>query len=418
VNDETATAETAIIGIAMHEPTIVDDVALTEPDFQDARLGHLWDLMLRLRAESAPTDPATLVARLGTLAVRIEPAWIAELYGAAPVEALAEHYARIVAERATLRRLRKAAGTIVQLVDADTPAAELVEIARAEIDATSVTTAHTGYVADDIDETIDALSEDPRITPTPWADLNHLLGGWRPGALYVVGARPGVGKSLIALGAAVGLAQHGHVAFNSLEMGRREVHERLLASVGEVDLGRLSRRRLTEEDWSRIARHRAQIQALPLSIDDRTSVTTTDVKSHARTVSRRGHLAGVVVDYLQLMSTPRGDKRPRHEVVAEMSRALKVLAKDLEVPVIALSQLNRASEARSDRRPTLADLRESGALEQDSDVVLLLHVEENDPSTMHVAVAKNRQGATGAVQLTRRGHYARVDSQAREDLYR
>ncbi|MFC8732160.1 replicative DNA helicase [Luteimicrobium sp. NPDC057192] len=408
--DETATAETAIVGIAMHDPTVIDDTHLSEPDFRDARLGHLWDLMRHLRKDQSPTDPATLRAHLGRLPVRIDPTWIADLYGSAPTTALADHYTRIVTDKATLRRIDAVATRLHQLVQADTPAGELVEIARAEIDATSVATADTGFLADDIDTTIDNLDTTSTLTPTPWADLNHLIGGWRPGGLYIVGARPGVGKSLVALGAAIGLAGHGQVAFNSLEMTRQEVHERLFAAVARVDMGHLTRRELTPTDWDAIARHRQDIADLPISIDDRSAVTTTDIRSHARTLTRRGPLAAIIVDYLQLMTTGRGDKRPRHEVVAEMSRDLKILAKDLNVPIIALSQLNRASEARTDRRPTMADLRESGSLEQDSDVVLLLHVEENDPTEMQVAVAKNRQGATGALQLTRRGHYARLDN--------
>ena len=186
-------------------------------------------------------------------------------------------------------------------------------------------------------------------------------------------------------------------------MTRGEVHNRLLASIGKVNMGHLTRRELDARDWDAIARTRTAIAELPISIDDRSAVTTTDIRSHARTIARRGPLAAVIVDYLQLMTTARGDKRPRHEVVTEMSRDLKILAKDLGVPVITLSQLNRASEARTDRRPTMADLRESGSLEQDSNVVLLLHVEESDETTMHVAVAKNRQGATGGFQLIRRG---------------
>ena len=171
------------------------------------------------------------------------------------------------------------------------------------------------------------------------------------------------------------------------------------------------RRQLTEQEWQRVSQARGRLSALHLAIDDRGAVRPVDIRSHARTLARRGPLAGVVVDYLQLMSGAHGDRRPRHEQVAEWSRMLKLLAKELQVPVIALSQLNRASEARSDRRPTMADLRESGAIEQDADVILLLHVdEEADATLMDVQVAKNRQGQTGALKLLRRGHVARLDN--------
>lgn len=413
VPDETATAETALVGIAMHDAAAIDDAHLTPDDFRDVRLGALWSLMTTQRRGGAPTDPATLASMLGRLLpVRVEATMLADLYGDAPVTALGEHYARIVADKATLRRLDAAARRIAQLVQEDPDAAEAVEVARAEVDACTRSTASLGLMAADLDVTLERLERPGEAIPTPWADLNHLIGGWRPGALYVIGARPGVGKTIVGVQAAVGLAAHGYVALSSLEMSRHEVHERILAATARVPMSHMAARELTDGDWASIASHRAALADLRLSIDDRATATPTDVRSHARSLSRLGPLAGIVVDYLQLMGTPRGDRRPRHEVVAELSRSLKVLAKDQNTPVLALSQLNRASEARVDRRPTMADLRESGGLEQDADVVLLLHVEENDPSTLHVAVAKNRHGPTGGLRLTRRGEYARVDDQA------
>ena len=166
-------------------------------------------------------------------------------------------------------------------------------------------------------------------------------------------------------------------------------------------------------EWDRIARAAGVLRNLPVSIDDRPDATVWDVASHARLLARRGPLAGVVVDYMQLMSTPRGERRPRHEVVAEQSRRLKVLAGTLDCPVIALSQLNRASQGRADLRPSLADLRESGAIEQDADVVLLLHVPLEggvpDQGRLDVLVAKNRHGTTGPVRLRRDGATATLD---------
>ena len=220
-------------------------------------------------------------------------------------------------------------------------------------------------------------------------------------------------NTVVGLQAAYGLAHTGPVAVSSLEMPQREVHSRLLAHAGQVPLGALNgMSQPTGADWDRIRRAAEHLRTLPISVDDRSSVTVLDVTTHARLLARHGQLAGVVVDYLQLMSAPRGDRRSRQEVVAEQSRQLKILAGELDCPVIALSQLNRQSEARGDGRPTLADLRESGAIEQDADVVVLLHVPTEggapDESRLDALVAKNRHGRTGGIRLARSGATATV----------
>lgn len=172
-----------------------------------------------------------------------------------------------------------------------------------------------------------------------------------------------------------------------------------------------STRALTEHDWGKIAAQMPTLTDLRVSIDDRSAISLTDIKAHARSLSRKGPLSAVIVDYLQLMEALAGDRRPRHELIASYSRGLKVLAKEMNIPVIALSQLNRGPEARADKRPTLADLRESGAIEQDADVVLLLHEANPDDETdLDIIVAKNRHGARGTLRVTRRGWYSRIDT--------
>jgi replicative DNA helicase len=246
--------------------------------------------------------------------------------------------------------------------------------------------------------------------PTPWDAVNRIIGGLRPGALYVVGARPSVGKSVIALNLAKGLTAHGSVAFSSLEMSNNDVQIRAVSADLHIDVGRLIERDLTPGDWAKIRDRRAAWDSVPLFVDDRSGVTITDIKRFARSVNRRQPLAGVVVDYLQLMSQPPGDKRPRQEFVADLSRQLKIMAMDMQVPVIALSQLNRASEQRQDKMPTIADLRESGAIEQDADVVMLLHREIMGANIgdLSVLVAKNRHGATGLADLDFWGMYSQA----------
>jgi replicative DNA helicase len=254
------------------------------------------------------------------------------------------------------------------------------------------------------------LDEEVNHKPTPWQALNDIIGGLRPGALYVVGARPSVGKSVIALNLAQELTKHGSVAFSSLEMSNHDLQVRAVSADLNLDIGRLVEKKLTPGDWAKIRDRRARWADVPLAVDDRSGVTITDIKRYARSVNRRIPLAGIVVDYLQLMNQPHTDKRARHEFVADMSRQLKILAMDMQIPVIALSQLNRASEARQDKMPMLSDLRESGAVEQDADVVILLHREimGENRDDLSMLVAKNRHGATGLAELTFWGHYSKA----------
>lgn len=410
IDTTVADAEAAIVGLALRGHHEVDDVHLVGADFHSPKLGALWDLMTRLRHGGEPADPATVVSHLPRLDIRgIEAEDVAHLYGSAPA-AGTEHYAGLVADAATRRRLRVVGARVIQLADATETAAEAVELARAEVDGCATSVAGLHLLSDNLAETITRLSEPDVSVPTPWHDLNHMISGLRPGGLYIVGARPGVGKSLMANGLALGLARRGGVAYNNLEMSRHEVFERMLAAVATVRYERFVTRSLGPDDYRRIEAHVDGLERLPISVDDRSSVTVTDIRSHARTMARRGPLAGVVVDYLQLMGGGggKGDRRMRHEVVGEISRSLKILAKELNVPVVALSQLNRASAQRTDSRPTMSDLRESGSLEQDADVVLLLHKEEDDPTVMYVGVAKNRQGRTDSFRLAREGEYARL----------
>src|SRR5690625_3226403 len=374
--------------------------------------------MCQMHNRSEPVSPTTVAANLDQIAdVRgVDHALIFDLYHNAPVTPIeGVHAARAVADAAVNRRLESAATRIIQLARGAGDVAEKVELARAEIDSSHKAVAGVRMLRDIVDDKLAALEHPAPITPTPWPDLNRFIRGWRPGALYVIGARPGIGKSIIGLQAAIDLARRGPVAFNSLEMGDLEVVGRVIAQTAHVALGRLDgesddpAEQLSPRDWENIAKARPDWEALPLAIDDRSNVTITDIRSHARTLAHQGPLAGIVVDYLQLMSTPRSSNRPRHEVVADYSRSLKLLAKELHCPVIALSQLNRASEGRHDKKPTLADIRESGAVEQDSDVVMLLSTDEKDPSRLDLHVAKNRHGVNDVtVELTREGHYARA----------
>lgn len=412
-----ADIERAVIGLAMHNPDVLHDI--DPADFGDLRHEALARLM-RTMAHKGEAVDALSMAKAHT---RIDPAerrgidgaYLFDCLQAAPQRALTDNYVRMLADAATARRLESAFTRGLQLVQENQPPADIAELIRGEIDRANRATAQAKPIGTIVDRVLDEIEQPSRALPSPWPGLNRKLTGWRPGALYVVGARPGVGKSIVALQAAIGLTEHGWVAFNTLEMADREVVARTIAQTAEVPLGRLDGRSevaepVTQRDWDKIARVRDRLDTMRLSIDDRSSVTLTDIRSHARSLARRGPLAGIVVDYLQLMDQPRGDRRPRHEAVAEFSRGLKKLAKEMGCPVIALSQLNRASEGRQDKRPILADLRESGAVEQDADVVILLHVPDETSTDMSMLVAKNRHGVVGAVDVTRRGEFARVET--------
>lgn len=410
-------AEMSTLGAMMLSGAAIDDVMdlIEAGDFYRPAHEALFASIAHLHAHGEPVDAVTVAGELqrrGDLARVGGAPYLHDLVAKVPTAANAAYYARIVRERGTARRLVEAGIRIVQMGYQGTDGDADVENARREVDAVGRAVSGLRMISDELVGTVLALDEPVESIPSPWPDLNHLIGGLRPGGLYIFGARPGVGKSLMANGLAIGLAKHGGVAINNLEMSTREIHERMLSAVSDVPYTRIVNRCLEPGDRILLEERVDRLESLPISIDDRPGISTTDVRSHARTLARRGPLAGVIVDYLQLMASPRGDRRPRHEIVGDMSRSLKILAKELHVPVIALSQLNRGPEGRVDKRPTMGDLRESGSLEQDADVVVLLHVEENDPSTLFVSVQKNRQGQSGGFQLVRRGHVQRLDSRA------
>jgi replicative DNA helicase len=262
-----------------------------------------------------------------------------------------------------------------------------------------------------IDDTLSNLETPPVHMKSPWPMLDGMINGFAPGRLYIMGARPGVGKSVAALQIALELTRHGAVAFSSLEMTNGELQTRAIAQSLRINVGRLMMGRANADDWQKIARKRAAWIDLPLFIDDRSAVTMAQVKQHARNVNRQRKLAAVVVDYLQLISAPRGARMSRYELVSEISRELKLMAKELNVPVIALSQLNR----ETDGLPKLKDLRESGSLEQDADVVLFLHREMQEASQdLTMIVAKNRHGVCGSVDLTFLGQFSAITQPALE----
>ena len=416
---EDVAAEQSVLGAMLISREAILEVSemLSGGDFYRPAHETIFRAIMGSHAKGEPVDAVTItdsLTREGEIGRVGGPAYLHELSQMVPSASAAPFYADIVARHATMRRLVAAGRKIIDLARSGGDEAELVEQARKEIDSTSkATTGTVQSFGETIDRMIDTLDEAVPHCPTPWNALNDIIGGLRPGGLYVVAARPSVGKSVVALQLAKALTRQGAVAFVSLEMSEVDVQLRAVSADLRIDLRRLIERDLTPGDWNKIRDRRAAWNEVPLFVDDRSGVTITDIKRFARSVNRRKPLAGVVVDYLQLMSPPPGDKRPRQEFVADMSRQLKILAMEMKVPVIALSQLNRGSTQREDKMPQISDMRESGAIEQDADVVILLHREEQYEKESPRAgeadfiVAKHRNGPTQTVTVASQLHYSR-----------
>jgi replicative DNA helicase len=250
--------------------------------------------------------------------------------------------------------------------------------------------------------------------PTGFADLDTLTNGLHPGQMVVIAARPAIGKSTLALDLARAAAIKHRLAtvMFSLEMSRNEITMRLLSAEARVPLQAMRTGQLGEDDWTRLARRMSEVVDAPLFIDDSPNMSMMEIRAKCRRLKQRHDLRMVIVDYLQLMTSPRRVEN-RQQEVSEMSRSLKLLAKEVDVPVVAISQLNRGPEQRNDKRPLLSDLRESGSIEQDSDVVILLHREDayerESPRAgeADMIIAKHRNGPTTTVTVAFQGHYSR-----------
>lgn len=417
-------AERQVLGAVMvSDGKCLDDFDLDPERFY--RPGHqlIADAIAANREAGDPFDPISLTDRLrkqGTLAQAGGDTYVFELNGGCLNAWSASHHWRTItdawARRTVIEQMQAAAA---RAADPGLPPEQTVERARSALDGLAERVhgaSDAPLVADVMDEVVESLTRPDAVTPTGWLDLDRLIGGWRPGAMYVIAARPGNGKSLFALGAAMHVSREQRALVHSLEMTQREVGQRVLAAEAGVNLSQFGAGGdLPERQWESIARARGRIDGLRLVVDDRTRVSPADIHSRARGLIRRHNDLGVVVvDYVQLMQAPmRRKDASREQEVAAISRALKVMAMDLRVPVILCAQLNRKSEARGDGMPRVSDLRESGALEQDADAVILLHRDpdpEKAAGELQVLVGKNRHGPTGPCALAWRAHMSRLDN--------
>ena len=430
-------AEQCVLGaMLLSKDAIADVVEVLRPgDFYRPAHQTVYDTVLDLYGRGEPADPVTLAAELtrdGTLAKIGGAPYLHTLIASVPTAANAAYYADIVRERAILRRLVEAGTKVVQLGygaaggmggDVD----EVVDRAQQAVyDVTERRTSDDYFRLEDVlqqafdeIEAMGSRGSELYGVSTGFRELDELTNGLHAGQLIVVAGRPAMGKSTIGLDflrAASIKHQMTSVLF-SLEMGRSEITMRLLAAEAQIWLSNLRTGKMTDADWNRLARRMGEIAQAPLFIDDSPNLSMMEIRAKARRLKQRHELRLVVVDYLQLMTSPKRVEN-RQQEVAEMSRSLKLLAKELEVPVVAISQLNRGAEQRQDKRPQMSDLRESGAIEQDADMVILLHredaYEKESPRAgeADLIVAKHRNGPTKDVIVASQLHYSRfVDLQ-------
>lgn len=425
-------AEEIVLGSMMVSKDVIGEVAeiLKSRDFYLPKHEQIFNAIIDLDGRGEPVDHITVADELtksGQIAKVGGPIYLIDLTSKITIAANAIHYAQIVADKAILRRLVSASTKIAQMgYQAQGDVKDIVDSAQQEIYSVSDDYAGEDYspLSELMESTLDemeALAERGEISgvPTGFIELDELTHGLHPGQMIIVAARPGAGKSTLALDfARAASIKHGLCsAFFSLEMTKMEIVMRLMSAETRTSLKHIQTGKLSEEEWDRIAKKMSHISNAPMFIDDSPNMTMLEIRSKARRLKQRHNLQLIVIDYIQLMTSGKRVENRQVEV-SEFSRQIKLLAKELNIPIIALAQLNRGPEQRTDKRPMLSDLRESGSLEQDADVVILLHREDmynKDSARQGQAdfiIAKHRNGPTKTVEVVFQGHYSRfVDMQ-------
>jgi replicative DNA helicase len=434
-------AEESVLGaILLSDRTLyslVIEEGLRPDDFYRERHRLIYAAMLGLYERSEPVDTLTVADALrsaGTLEQAGGADAVDLLAGSVPNVANLRHYAQIVRETALLRRLLNTTYEIQSSVlDQREGAREIVEHAERAVLEVAHNEGKQDFrtIESVLHDELDKLHELSRSgtsltgTPTGFVDLDNITGGLQPGNLVVIAARPSMGKSSLVTNIAENAAiRYGKpVALFSLEMSEAELAQRFIASQASIKGDELRKGRVSEERWPKILKASAKLAQAPLWIDDSSDIGMLEIRAKTRRLHAQhpDGLGLVIVDYLQLLR-PDSRSENRAEVIGQMSRGLKLLAGELGVPVIALSQLNRGVEARTDKRPLLSDLRESGAVEQDADVVIFIYRDDyynkeasEHPGEAELIISKHRNGALGTVTLTFRPEYPRFMSYSRDD---
>lgn len=427
-------AEQSVLGGMLLSKDAIADVVerIREADFYRPAHQLVFGTALDLYGRGEPADAVTVAAALarnGDLNRIGGPGYLHTLVASVPTAANAGYYADIVREKAILRRLVEAGTRIAQLgYAAEGEVDAIVDRAQAEVyDVTSDRTAEDYQPLSELMPA--ALDEIEAIAnrggemvgvPTGFTDLDTLTNGLHPGQMIVVAARPAMGKSTVGLDFARSASiRHGLTsAIFSLEMARNEIVMRLLSAEAQIPLNHMRSGQMSEADWQKMAKHMSRVSEAPLFIDDSPNLTMMEIRAKCRRLKQRQELRLVIIDYMQLMSSGR-KVESRQQEVSEFSRSMKLLAKELEVPVVAISQLNRGPEQRQDKRPMISDLRESGSIEQDADIVMLLHREDayerESPRAGEAdfMIAKHRNGPTSTIPVAFQGHYSRFVDLAR-----
>jgi replicative DNA helicase len=431
-------AEQAVLGGLLIDPGAWDNVAdaVVAQDFYRHDHELIFSAIAALAGDAKPCDVVTVsqfLERTGKLEAAGGLAYLSSIARDTPTAANARSYADIVRERSLLRQLIRAGTDIASAVyvnDGQT-ARDLVDRAEQKVfeiaegsfrkrDGAVAVRTLLPAVIDQIDEWHNNPNK-LRGLPTGFTEFDRLTGGLRPGDLVIIAGRPSMGKTTLAVNmaeyAAVNPGSKASVAIFSMEMPSEQVITRMLASIGGVPLNSLRTGKITDDDWVRITGATSQLSEAKIYVDETPALNPTEIRARARRVKREHGLDLVVVDYLQLMQVP-GTNENRATEIAEISRGLKALAKELQVPVIALSQLNRAVEQREHKKPVMSDLRESGSIEQDADMILLIYREEvYDKNTTKKGIAeidlvKHRNGEIGMFYLTFQGQYTRFANYA------
>jgi len=430
-------AERALLGSMLLEDVAIGEAITALKDtgpelFWLEKHQKLYDLIVALWKDNRPLDGVVIkdeLVRSGCFEALGGYDFLGSLVSSVPSALRVKEYAQIVREKAVLRQLIGATHRTMEVAfDDNLPAAEILDRAEREIfDVTEKrVTGRPQPLPELVDEffhKIDDLDGKPLTgEPTGFFELDDLTCGLQPTELIIVAGRPSMGKTALGLNLAEHIALDQNpprpVLFFSLEMSRQQVAQRILCSRARVDAQRLRRGRHNEQELRRLQRAAEECQGKPLLVDDTSSLSILELRARARMAYRKHHVRAVFVDYLQLMHAPRPESRQQE--VAEISRGLKALAKELNVPVIAMAQLNRNPEDRSSNRPRMSDLRESGAIEQDADLVALLHREsyyklgesqdaEEDPKA-ELIIAKQRNGPVGTVRLHFSRQWTRFDN--------
>jgi replicative DNA helicase len=409
---------------------IVD--AITPEDFYRPAHGKIYTAMCELSARGEPIDVVTLTSKMKELGVYEEvggAAYLAELLERVPTAIHSEYHARLVNDQAIKRRLVTICSEIGSRgLEPGETTEELLDYAEKQIFGLTSSKKQRSIVPvrDIVRSAFIELEyrfeNQGTLTgvPTGYLDLDNMTQGFQRSDLIIVACRPSMGKTSFSLGVARHAAVHAKVpvVFFSLEMSKEQIVTRLLAAEAKVDQTRLRTGKLTEQDWARLTRAAGQLSEAQIYIDDTPALTVLEMRGKARRLKAElGNIGLVVVDYLQIMGTSKNSES-REKAISDISRSLKALAKELQVPVIALSQLNRNIDLRQDKRPMMADLRESGAIEQDADLIVFIHREDvenlqpNAPSVAEFIVGKHRNGPRGTVKVAWLGQYASFENLA------